>query len=158
MLSVIIQGPFGDGKNHFKPLHATLSHIKPLKTRNQNLLCQKGGLQLFCHPQEGPWIRKLEKAMAVSGICSGVPKENSRNIAGKLREYFSSQSRNLECRKWGCNKWEFKGCLTSRPGNSEIALFLPFQSWLEIFSIPIEIFKHDRKCQSWSFCFRGPAD
>ena len=25
------------------------------------------------------------------------------------------------------------------------------------FSIPIEIFKRDRKCQSRSFCFRGPA-
>ena len=30
-----------------------------------------------------PTRRKLEKAVAVSGICSGVPEENSRNIFWK---------------------------------------------------------------------------
>ena len=36
----------------------------------------------------------------------------------------------LECRKWGCDKWGFKGCLASHPGNRPksafFALFLPF--------------------------------
>ena len=34
-------------------------------------------------------IRKLEKAVAVSGVCSGVLEENSGKIAGKLLEKFS---------------------------------------------------------------------
>ena len=36
----------------------------------------------------------------------------------------------LECRKWGCNKWGFKGRLASRPGNRPKSAFfapsLPF--------------------------------
>ena len=36
----------------------------------------------------------------------------------------------LECRKWGCNRWGFKVCLASRPGNRRksafFALCLPF--------------------------------
>ena len=36
----------------------------------------------------------------------------------------------FECRKWGCNKWGFKGCLAALPGNRPksafFALFLPF--------------------------------
>ena len=32
----------------------------------------------------------------------------------------------LECRKWGCNKWGFKGCLASRPGNRPKSAFSPF--------------------------------
>ena len=38
--------------------------------------------------------------------------------------------RTLECRKWGCNKWGFKGCLAAcagnRPKSAFFALFLPF--------------------------------
>ena len=30
---------------------------------------------------EGTGLRKLKKAVAVSGICSGVPEENSEKIA-----------------------------------------------------------------------------
>ena len=33
-------------------------------------------------------IRKLEKAVAVSGVCSGVLEENSRKVLGKLLEQF----------------------------------------------------------------------
>ena len=34
-------------------------------------------------------VRKLEKAVAVSGVCSGVPEENSGNVSRKLQEHFS---------------------------------------------------------------------
>ena len=34
-------------------------------------------------------IKALEKAVAVSGVCSGVPKENSGKVPGKLLENFS---------------------------------------------------------------------
>ena len=32
------------------------------------------------------FFRKLEKAMAVSGVCSGVPEENSGKVPGKVLE------------------------------------------------------------------------
>ena len=42
-----------------------------------------------------PWYeqgnRKLEKAVAVSGVCSGVPEENSGKVAGKLLEFFPNR-------------------------------------------------------------------
>ena len=37
----------------------------------------------------GKEFRKLEKAVAVSGVCSGVLEENSRKVPGKLLENFS---------------------------------------------------------------------
>ena len=36
-----------------------------------------------------PSLRKLEKAVAVSGVCSGVLQENSGKVPGKLLENFS---------------------------------------------------------------------
>ena len=36
-----------------------------------------------------PLVRKLEKAVAVSGVCSGVLQEDSGKVPGKLLEKFS---------------------------------------------------------------------
>ena len=38
-------------------------------------------------------VRKLEKAVAVSGVCSGVPEENSAKIPGNCWKIFP-ESRN----------------------------------------------------------------
>ena len=40
----------------------------------------------WAHSEDHPKIRKLEKAVAVSGVCSGVPEENSGKVTGKLPE------------------------------------------------------------------------
>ena len=49
-------------------------------------------------------IIKLEKAVAVSGIGSGVPEENSGKIAGKLLEIFPESRNASNSRIWGTGK------------------------------------------------------
>ena len=51
-------------------------------------------------PLKGPIIRKFEKAVAVSGVCSGVPEENFGKVPGKLLE---NVSRIAKCYKF----WDF---------------------------------------------------
>ena len=50
--------------------------------------------------EKRPSIRKLEKAVAVSGVCSGVPEENFGKVAGNCWKFFS-ESRNAT------NSWDF---------------------------------------------------
>ena len=39
--------------------------------------------------EQHDYFRKLEKAVAVSGVCLGVLEENSGKVPGKLLENFS---------------------------------------------------------------------
>ena len=56
--------------------------------------------------------------LSISGVKSGANPETPRKRS------------QLGCRKWGCNKWELKGCLAAlagnRPKSAFFALFLPF--------------------------------
>ena len=48
-----------------------------------------GGVKSYFSAIFSLCFRKLEKAVAVSGVCSGVLRENSGKVPGKLLEHFS---------------------------------------------------------------------
>ena len=54
---------------------------------------EKKSLCSIFGPSFGPQIRKLEKAVAVSGVCSGILEENSGKVPGKLLEKFSRSAK-----------------------------------------------------------------
>ena len=60
-----------------------------------------------------PLLRKLEKAMAVSGVDTGVPEENSGKLPGKLMEMFPEAPNATNSRISGTGKGKAAGNLGS---------------------------------------------
>ena len=70
--------------------------------------------QWQAHVQVDPvFLRKLEKAVAVSGVCSGVPEENSGKVPGQLLENVSGPRNDTNSRISGTRKGKLAGNLGS---------------------------------------------
>ena len=91
-----------------------------------NLWALRGILVIFsaCHVFQGLGVRNGNFTKTTNGVKNGAFHANFA---------LPGADTCLECRKWGCNKWGFKGCLASCPGNRPksafFALFLPFSAF-----------------------------
>ena len=72
-----------------------------------------GTLTVRYHKHDKILFRKLEKAVAVSGVCSGVPEENSGKVPGKLQKMFPELQNATNSRISGTRKGKPAGNIWS---------------------------------------------